>query len=232
MCGGDGMILAACGPQPKQLQNVWTPEMVRYWHPTRNGALTPGDVQPGSNRHLWWRCERGHEWQARAFSVKAGCGCPYCAGKLAISGETDLATLKPEVLEDWDYEKNTVSPTELLPSAHDKVWWKCGRGHSWQAMVFSRTREKQAGCPYCTGRKVLAGFNDLKTLRPHIAAQWHPVLNGALGPERLTLGSNRKVWWQCADGHVWQSAVYSRTRKNGAGCPVCAGSAKGKKKIS
>lgn len=205
--------------------------MARYWHPSRNGFTTFAEVPPGSNRHLWWQCERGHEWQARAFSVKAGCGCPYCAGKMAIPGENDLATLRPDILADWDYEKNVVSPVELLPSAHDKVWWKCERGHSWQAMVFSRTREKQAGCPYCTGRKVLVGFNDLGTLRPHLAAQWHPDLNGGYRPEDVTLGSNRKVWWQCADGHVWQAAIYSRTRKNSTGCPLCAGRGR-KKKIS
>ena len=89
-------------------------------------------------------------------------------------------------------------------------------------MVFSRTREKRAGCPYCTGKKVLAGFNDLGTLRPELAEQWHPGLN-TLGPEDVTLGSNKKAWWRCKAGHVWQAAIYSRTRRKGTGCPVCAG---------
>lgn len=228
--GGDGMILAACGPEPKQLKSVWEPEMVRYWHPTRNGALTPEEVQPGSNRHLWWRCEHGHEWQARAFSVKAGCGCPYCAGKLAIPGETDLATLRPELMAQWDFEKNTVDPAEITVGAHDMVWWKCALGHSWQAVVFSRTKVKGTGCPYCTGRLVLPGFNDVRTLRPQLAEQWYQPLNGALKPENVTLGSNKKVWWQCGEGHVWCAAIFARTRARGTGCPVCAGRTKGYKR--
>ena len=38
------------------------------------------------------------------------------------------------------------------------------------------------GCPYCAGRKVLPGFNDLAALRPDLAVQWHPTLNKGLRP--------------------------------------------------
>ncbi len=62
-----------------------------------------------------------------------------------------------------------------------------------------------------------------KTLCPDIAAQWHPSLNGALTPEMVTPGSNKKVWWQCPEGHVWKSVVYPRTGAQQCGCPVCAG---------
>ena len=55
------------------------------------------------------------------------------------------------------------------------------------------------GCPYCGNKKVLAGFNDLASIEPEIAAEWHPTLNGALTPEMVTAGSNRKVWWLCPD---------------------------------
>lgn len=204
------------------------PEMAAMWHPTRNGTLTPRDVTPASHRKVWWTCAQGHVWEAVIGSVvRDGSGCPYCAGKRAIPGETDLATLRPDILEQWDYEKNGgIDPSAILPSTHDRVWWRCSLGHSWQAMVFSRTKEKGAGCPYCTGKKVLSGFNDLGTLKPKLAEQWHPTLNGGLGPEEVSLGSNRKVWWRCGAGHVWQAAVYSRTRSKGTGCPVCAGMVK------
>ena len=93
-------------------------------------------------------------------------------------------------------------------------------------MVFSRTRENGSRCPYCTGKQVLPGFNDLATLKPKVAKEWYQPLNGGLKPEDVTLGSNKKVWWQCGEGHVWQAFVYARGRKNGTGCPVCAGVAK------
>ena len=80
------------------------------------------------------------------------------------------------------------------------------------------------GCPYCGNKKVLAGFNDLASIEPEIAAEWHPELNGALTPEMVTAGSNRKVWWLCPEGHVWRTAISNRTNaKKRTGCPVCAG---------
>lgn len=80
-----------------------------------------------------------------------------------------------------------------------------------------------SGCPYCAGRKVLAGFNDLATREPLLAKQWHPKLNGSLTPEMVTPGSHRKVWWQCHEGHAWRAVIYSRTGPKRSGCPVCAG---------
>lgn len=202
------------------------PHLLPLW--SEENTLRPTQVTAGSEKAVWWKCGRGHRWKTKVTVVAVeGCGCPYCAGKLAIPGQTDLATVKPEILEQWDYEKNTkIDPSEILPSAHVKVWWKCPLGHSWEAVVFSRTRENGAGCPYCTGRKVLAGFNDLATRKPKVAKQWHQALNAPLRPEDVTLGCNKKVWWECGDGHIWQATVYSRTRQKGTGCPVCAGKVK------
>lgn len=69
---------------------------------------------------------------------------------------------------------------------------------------------------------MLAGFNDLQTLYPEVAAEWHPSLNGDLKPTDVTRGSDRKVWWQCAWGHEWQAYIYSRTGTFATGCLYCA----------
>ena len=194
------------------------------WDESRNAGLDPSDLTIGSHRKVWLRCSRGHSWQAAVYSVAvSGCGCPYCGGKQAIPGETDLATRYPKLASQWDREKNSADPNRILPGSHEKVWWKCEKGHSWKAAPFSRTKEKGSGCPYCTGRTVLAGFNDLQTLRPRLAEEWYQPLNGPLRPSDVTLGSNKKAWWRCEEGHVWQAAVYSRTRTRASRCPVCTG---------
>ena len=51
-----------------------------------------------------------------------------------------------------------------------------------------------SGCPYCANRKVLPGFNDLSTVQPPVAKEWHESLNGALTPEMVTAGNHKKVW--------------------------------------
>lgn len=203
------------------------PLLSRQWHPTRNGTLTPRDVVAGNLRKVWWRCEKGHEWQA-AISSRAcnGAGCPVCAGKLVVSGVNDLASCFPLLCRQWHPTKNgTLQPQNVSPYSNKKVWWLCPLGHEYAATVGARTTNG-SGCPYCAGRKVLAGFNDLATLEPKVAAQWQPTLNGNLTPEQVTAGSHKKVWWQCSDGHVWKAVVYSRAGPQKTGCPVCAGKVK------
>ena len=82
------------------------------------------------------------------------------------------------------------------------------------------------GCPYCAGKKVLAGFNDLAAACPEIAAEWDAEKNGTLTPEMVTLGSHRRVWWRCPLGYVWKAVVYSRAGGRRCGCPYCAGKAR------
>lgn len=208
------------------------PEVAALWDGEKNAPLTPRDVTAGSHRAVWWRCDRGHSWRAQVFSLtKSGCRCPYCAGKLVITGETDIAARMPELQKEWCTDLNgALTPRMVSCGQRRAVWWRCDKGHTYQAAIYSRAKEGGTGCPYCTGRRVLAGFNDLATLAPEIAAQWHDEMNGTLTPDQVTRGSKKQVWWRCAEGHVWKAAVYSRTRKRGAGCPVCAGTVKMKPK--
>ena len=111
---------------------------------------------------------------------------------------------------------------DVMANSHIKVWWKCDKGHEWQVRVASRT-SGGSGCPICSGRKVLAGFNDLQTKEPRVAAEWHPTKNGALKPTMVTVGSTKKVWWKCPLGHEWKTVVYSRATGRKCGCPECAG---------
>jgi hypothetical protein len=56
---------------------------------------------------------------------------------------------------------------------------------------------------------------------PELVAEWHPVKNGNKKPDDFTYGSGKKIWWQCAKGHEWQTTIDTRNR--GKGCPYCSG---------
>ena len=201
------------------------PALAAEWHPTKNNDLTPQKISYGYDKKVWWRCARGHAWQATPKTrVRLGTGCPICANDVAQSGFNDLATIFPAVAAEWHPTKNgNLTPAQVVSGSNRTVWWKCRLGHEWRAAIVDRTRGTN-GCPYCANKKVLAGFNDLKTIEPKVAAEWHPTLNGALTPEMVTAGSNRKIWWICQEGHVWRTAICNRTNtKKRTGCPVCAG---------
>jgi hypothetical protein len=72
------------------------------------------------------------------------------------------------------------------------------------------------GCPYCSRTRVWAGFNDLATTRPHLAAEAH-----GWDPTKVSRGSGLKLEWKCKLGHLYTAAVGERVR--GSNCPFCAG---------
>ena len=130
---------------------------------------------------------------------------------------------RDELLRQWDTEKNGgKTPDDVSSGSSAMAWWRCDKGHSFPMRIAFRTTREQ-GCPYCAGRRVLAGFNDLAAVAPDVAAEWHPTLNGELRPEMIMAGSSRYVWWQCPQGHVWRARVDTRTGAQHSGCPVCAG---------
>ena len=194
------------------------PELITEWS-EKNLPLTPDDITFGSNKKVWWRGTCGHEWQTSVKARSNGEKCPICSGARVIAGINDLATLEPLLAKQWS-KKNKIKPTEVSIGSHKKVIWRCEKGHEWEVAVKSRTINK-TGCPYCSHNKVLAGFNDLATLLPDIAAEWSDR-NYPLLPTQVTVFANRKAWWKCKDcGREWNTLI--STRSGGSKCPYCSG---------
>ena len=127
------------------------PNLVKEWHPNKNNTLKAETVSFGSNKKVWWKCIKGHEWEevinkrtSRAF------GCPICSGHRS-SSKYNLAILFPELEKQWDYKKNKRLPTSVTPGSEYRAWWRCSEGHSWDAIVGNRTRGR--GCPLCRHSK-------------------------------------------------------------------------------
>lgn len=197
-------------------------ELMAEWNWEKNIEFDfdPKLLTVGSGKKVWWKCSKGHEWQATIDRRSQGKGCPYCSGRNAIKGKNDLQTVNPALAKEWNYDKNNgLTPTDVLPSSNKKVWWKCGKGHEWKAMI--RSRSDGRGCPYCSGRHAVSGINDLQTVNPALATEWNYERNSGLMPMDVLPNSNKKVWWKCSKGHEWQSTVANRN--NGNGYPYCLG---------
>lgn len=202
------------------------PKLAREWDYDKNGDLTPNDVTAGSDKKVWWRCEKNHSWQAVISSRKRN-GCPICGEvssrieqqKTRLRKSGTLAECRPDLVAEWDHDKNgTLTPDKVTPGSTKRVWWKCKHGHSWEAVIYSR---KKAGCPICSGRKAQKGYNDLTVATPHVLDIWNYERNDK-GPEYYTKGSHKKVWWKCNKcSHEWEAEVKSVV--SGTRCPYCAG---------
>jgi hypothetical protein len=69
-----------------------------------------------------------------------------------LNGYNDLQTINPTLASEWNYERNDVlTPMEVMPNSGKKVWWKCSKGHEWQAII--QNRNKGQGCPVCAKEK-------------------------------------------------------------------------------
>ena len=195
------------------------PELIKEWNSERNLPLTPYKVTAFSDKSVWWKCNKGHEWEARIADRSRGSGCPDCAGK-RLSEWNNLLVVFPQVAQQWNKKRNgSITPRDVTPISDNKVWWLCSQGHEWKAVISDRTK-KNSQCPYCAGRKV-NDTNNLAFLFPQLVEEWHSTRNGILMPTDFRPGSKRKVWWICQRGHEWEAVIHSRSA--GSGCPYCSG---------
>jgi len=127
-------------------------QLMAEWDWEKNKDLSPQQLTLGSNKRAFWKCSKGHEWQAIIANRGKGNGCPYCAGQRAIKGENDLQTVNPSLAKEWNYDKNFgLTPRDIMPNSGKKVWWLCNKGHEWQATIESRNYGR--GCPMCNSER-------------------------------------------------------------------------------
>lgn len=201
------------------------PDLAAEWHPTKNGKTTPESVGPYSNKRVWWLGKCGHEWEDIISQRSSGCGCPYCSSHRVLFGFNDLASINPRLAKEWHPTKNgSLTPSNVTLYSQKKVWWLGECGHEWQATI--NRRSNGSHCPYCVNRKVLPGFNDLETLNPELASEWHPTKNEGLTPKMFVPNCGKSVWWFGKCGHEWKTRIIHRS--NGHGCPKCANLSKQK----
>jgi hypothetical protein len=129
------------------LQTI-NPELAKQWHPKKNGSLTPKNVTLNSDRKAWWICNQGHEWEAAIANRNRGRGCPYCAGR-AVGEDNSLQTVNPSLAAEWHPNKNgKLTPRNVTSGSSKRVWWRCKKGHEWEAYIHSRSRG-YGRRPYC-----------------------------------------------------------------------------------
>lgn len=128
-----------------------------------------------------------------------------------------------ELMSEWDYDANVgLSPATLTTNSKKRASWVCNKcGYKWDAVIGNRARNR-TGCPLCANRVCVPGKNDLATVYPEIAKEWHPTKNDDLTPQMFTYGSKKLIWWKCSKcGHDYQATINHRTCHK-SGCPLCA----------
>lgn len=167
--------------------------------------------------YLEYVCDKGHEYTNTIGKRISGRNCPYCSGNKILPGFNDLSTREPQLIKEWDFSKNDKSPDTIFPGTKKKYWWLCPKGHSYDMAPIHRKYGQ--GCPYCSGKRVLIGFNDLLSQYNELCKEWDYNKND-ISPDEFVINSAKRVWWKCKEGHEWKSKIYNRTTNN-SNCPYC-----------
>ncbi|DBA82276.1 TPA: hypothetical protein ACH3X2_000544 [Trebouxia sp. C0005] len=214
-----------------------SPKLQQEWHPDNNALLGGIQVKPGSSRRVMWSCPNcpagcPHIWKTSVNYRTRGSKCPYCQGR-RVCQHSSLATKAPRQTRYWNHDKNAKTPEQTLAGTNLRAEWKCPTcSYEWQAPVAQRVRD-DSGCPPCNKSASIGNKNS----QPTFEASQHPLLldwdyerntQDSIHPQNITLGSRKMVHWvchKCPKGqlHQYQTMPKQRTRRQGSGCPYCAG---------
>lgn len=164
-------LLRAQIRRPKAGQSIAEryPALVAYFHADRN-TLSPDRRGVGCEIPLWWRCEKGHQWNIpvgpmiRALGRGSrGCmGC-YLANKRRPKPGQSLGDRHPELVGIWHPTKNgDLTPFDVRPNCNDYADWLCGRGHETRAIINSRS--SGFACVHCRPFNKSKVEGDFRTL--------------------------------------------------------------------
>lgn len=200
--------------------------LLEEWDYDKN-MLKPNEViSSGGINKFFWICPKGHSYEMELYSRKKGRGCPYCANKKLIKGETDLKSVKPNLIKYWDFESNEklgIKFEDLSVHSNKKVYWKClaNKGHPLIYVSPSQIRGDTPACKYCSNNSVWKGDNDLETKYPEVLVDWDYEKNQKK-PYEYVSESGKKVYWKChICGNEWKEEVYLAIRHEYTGCKKC-----------
>ena len=166
-------------------------------------------IYVNSSHPVRWKCAVGHEWLARAHSIRDGYWCPVCAHN---------QRLRLEEMRQIAKERGGRCLSTSYKNASTPLLWVCRHGHQWKACaanVKSGPRRKGSWCRECyNGRRRFHERLSITAMRDLAVARGGMCLS----PEYL--GSKFKLTWKCGLGHHFQAAPSYIVQ--GTWCPVCA----------
>ena len=183
----------------------------------RNGYIEIIGEYNGLEQRIEYLCHRCNTVQNPiALSLVKGHGCKNC-GALQSSKTQSKSnhTFQDELQHRRENEQDIYSDDEYINN-HTDMWFYCSKGHRWQAKPVSIYRGR--GCPYCSNRKVLVGYNDIATTSPDI----FQFLANPEDGYKYTRWSNTRTDFRCTlCGHV-QNRKIASVAYRGFKCEHCS----------
>lgn len=115
------------------------------------------------------------------------------------------------------YQNNPKTKTnDLYNGYRSRMNFYCDLGHVWDELAGNALAGY--GCPYCSNKRVLAGFNDIWTTDPDVAR----LLSNPQDGYMYTRGSEVKLDFICKNCGFVSKHTVNNAIKYGASCPKCS----------
>lgn len=176
-------------------------------------GIDPTTVMAGTGKTLLWRCPNHDEPYPQTGRRRInGINCGYCSGDRVLPGFNDMATTHPHLAQ----ELVGTDPTTVTAHTHSLLLWRCPN-HDEPFPSKGNDRANGRGCGYCSGRRVLPGFNDMATTHPDLAEQLVDT-----DPSTVLASTSKKLRWLCPN-HTTPYEATGEHRVHGGGCGYCHG---------
>lgn len=129
------------------------PHLIQEWHNEKNEGLTPNSFPPASNKKVWWKCARGHEWDTTIAHRTNGTECPKCnpqTSRLEIRIFSEIKAMFSDAV--WRDKSLGVECDVFVPSVNLAIEVD---GYPWHK---NRTEED-------TSKQQLLASNNIKLIR-------------------------------------------------------------------
>jgi hypothetical protein len=189
------------------------PVIADDWDYSKN-TKTPEDYTPKSGERVWWVCKNRHSIFRTIRDRVMSEGCTACRQQ-EVSVDYNFAKERPDLLKEWNWDRNLKNPDTFFPNSETKVWWICKEKHEWESSILNRCKIQE--CPYCSKKRATKEYN-FESIHPELAKEWDCDKNKSV-PSDFLPNSEVKVWWICKNGHSWSNQIAHRVA--GAKCPYC-----------
>lgn len=133
----------------------------------RNGDIEITGEYNGLEQRIEYLCHICNTIQNPvAASVVAGNGCKNCGNLQSHKTQSKSnQAFQIELQRRRENGQEVYSDDEYINN-HTDMWFYCSKQHRWQTKPASIS--KGNGCPYCSNKKILIGYNDIATTSPDI----------------------------------------------------------------
>ena len=163
----------------------------------------------------------GYAWYPKAQSImnnknESGIYCPSCNGIQQKTLE-DLKVLIQSLTTDVVIINNEESDNDKINTKNTYKVFNKICGHDWLTS-YNRIQSQGIGCPYCSNKKVLKGFNDIATTAPWMVK----LLKNKNDAFKYTRCSNKKIDWICSCGNEILNKTPDDIYQHGLSCSNCS----------